>query len=414
MKRTIPLFFVLLLLAAGCQQSTQNQQSEPDTEAAGDPADFHKQLQEQLLLAQPGDVIEIEAGKHHLSNTLSLDGIENITIRGKGMDETTLSFKGQEEGAEGLQIVADGITVEHLTIEDTKGDGIKISDSKDVTLRKVKMIWTDEPKATNGAYGLYPVGCTNVLVEECEVSGAMDAGIYVGQSKQVIVRNNKVYGNVAGLEVENCVQADVYGNHCYNNTGGLFVFDMPELPVKNGRQVRIYDNKVVDNNHPNFAAEGIMVAIVPAGTGMLIMSHDDVEAFNNEIGNHQTVNMAICSYVMTGKSYEDSLFNPYTSAVYVHDNQFTGSEHQMPDTTRDLGKLFVQLFGGQSPDIVFDGFYDPALLTGGQVPEDKRICIQNNGDATFANIDAPNNYQGLTTDKSAYDCALEPLDKTVL
>ena len=36
-----------------------------------------------------------------------------------------------------------------------------------------------------------------------------------------------------------------------NNTGGLLVFDLPDLPVQRGGDVRVYNNKVVGNKRPN-------------------------------------------------------------------------------------------------------------------------------------------------------------------
>ena len=56
-------------------------------------AQFEKALQTQLILASDGDVIELEAGNFQISGSLSLEGKKKITIRGKGMDKTILSFK---------------------------------------------------------------------------------------------------------------------------------------------------------------------------------------------------------------------------------------------------------------------------------------------------------------------------------
>ena len=61
-------------------------------------ADFEKKLQTKLILAEDGDVINIEAGTFALTKSLSLDGKKNITIRGKGIDKTVLNFKAQTQG----------------------------------------------------------------------------------------------------------------------------------------------------------------------------------------------------------------------------------------------------------------------------------------------------------------------------
>ena len=42
--------------------------------------------------------------------------------------------------------------------------------------------------------------------------GASDAGIYVGQSSQVVVRTSRAERNVAGFELENTKGAELYDN----------------------------------------------------------------------------------------------------------------------------------------------------------------------------------------------------------
>src|SRR5205085_5350276 len=136
---------------------------------------------------------------------------------------------------------------------------------------------TNGADAKNGGYGLYPVQCTKVLIERCEVSGASDAGIYVGQSKSIIIRNSKAFENVAGIEIENSLYADVYDNEAFLNIGGILVFDLPDLTQKEGGFVRIFKNNIHDNNHANFAPKGNIVGKVPLGTGLMILATRNVE-----------------------------------------------------------------------------------------------------------------------------------------
>ncbi|HEY1034304.1 MAG TPA: parallel beta-helix domain-containing protein, partial [Pseudoxanthomonas sp.] len=149
----------LALLAAGCQPKAP----ETATVAAADAA-FATTLQERLLDAKPGDIIEIPAGRHQFDRSLTLRA-NGVTIRGAGMDKSVLSFKGQKAGAEGLLVNGDDFTIENLTIEDSKGDGLKISESSNITVRGVKVQWTGGPSTKNGAYGIYPVLTKNVLIE---------------------------------------------------------------------------------------------------------------------------------------------------------------------------------------------------------------------------------------------------------
>ncbi|PCJ83993.1 MAG: hypothetical protein COA57_10130 [Flavobacteriales bacterium] len=398
MKKTAILFLTAGVFFA-CNQPVKKNKAEKS---------FETQLQERLLSAKAGDVIEIAEGTHKFTRSLSLDGIDNVTIKGAGKDKTILSFKEQIEGAEGLKITANGIIISDLTVQDTKGDAIKVQESDGVTFRNVGVTWTNGPDSANGAYGLYPVTCKNVLIENCEASAASDAGIYVGQSEHIVVRNCKVWENVAGIEIENSIYADVYDNEAYNNTGGVLIFDLPELPKKNGHHIRVYNNNVHDNNLPNFSPIGNTVALVPAGTGMLILATREVEFFNNTVKNHKTTSLAVVSYMTTEKPFTDSLYNPFPSAIYVHDNTFEQTP-AMPDTSRALGKLTAMLFQGNSPHILFDGFADPAA-TG----EDGRICIKNNGEISFANINAPSGFKEIKTDLAEYDCELSRLSEVEL
>src|SRR3546814_13568453 len=137
-------------------------------------------MQQQLLDAKPGDVIEIPAGRHALDRSLSLH-VDEVTIRGAGIDKTVLSFKGQRSGAEGLIVNADDFTLESLAIEDSKGDGGKVNEGENITIRGVRVEWTNGPDTDNGAYGLYQVTPRNVLSEDSGVIGARDGGIYGGQ-----------------------------------------------------------------------------------------------------------------------------------------------------------------------------------------------------------------------------------------
>ena len=258
-------------------------------------------LQKRLIEASDGELFLLPEGTFHFQRGLSFTDIPNVTIKGAGMKKTVLSFKDQIEGAEGLSVKnANNITIEGLTLADSKGDALKLHECTNVTIRDVKATWTDGAKETNGAYGLYPVSCQKVLMEKCEASFAMDAGIYIGQSKDVIIRDNYAHHNVAGIEIENTQRGEVYNNISRNNTGGLLIFDMPGLPQANGYDIKVFDNIVEDNNGPNFSKPGIVVNTLSPGTGMLVMAHRDVEVYNNTIKNHKTSGIAIASWLFTG------------------------------------------------------------------------------------------------------------------
>ena len=100
-----------------------------------------------------------------------------------------------------------------------------------------------------------------------------------------------------------------------DNAGGILVFTMPDLPKKDGRHCRVFKNKVVANNHENFAPKGNIVATVPPGTGVMIMASDEVEVFDNTIEKNQTAGLSIVSYLIADKPIKDDKFDPFCEAI---------------------------------------------------------------------------------------------------
>jgi parallel beta-helix repeat protein len=384
--RWIVLAAVMALIGIGCSKSETPSGNSGNNQKGGKVVtivpgpNVQEETLKALIKAEPGDTVEFGEGTFEFTMGLSL-AKEGVTLRGQGMDKTVLSFKKQDAGKEGLLVTRGNFVIENLTVEDTKGDAIKVNDVEGVTFRRVKAQWTGGTKETNGAYGLYPVQCKNVLIEECVAIGAADAGIYVGQSKNIIVRRCRAEQNVAGIEIENSMDADVYENVATNNAGGLLVFDLPGLQLKNGRRVRVFKNQVFANNHVNFAPKGTTVSEVAPGTGMVVMATDQVEIFENVIKDHQTQNLAIVSYHTMMKPIEDKDkdYDPYPEGIYVHDNQFANGGFK---PAGQLAALFAALFLGKPvPDILYDGMTPPMAEAG-----KKFIFLKNNGNATFANI----------------------------
>ena len=186
-----------------------------------------ERLQEALILIEEGDTLIIKSGYYKFEDGLSLD-VDDVIIKGEGIDNTILDFKNQQSGAQGLLVTSDRVTLSDFSIIDAKGDALKVIGAKGINMINLKTEWTGGPKSTNGAYGFYPVESENVLIDGCVAIGASDAGIYVGQSKNIIVRNSVAQYNVAGIEIENSYYADVYNNLASHNTGGILIFDLPD------------------------------------------------------------------------------------------------------------------------------------------------------------------------------------------
>lgn len=311
--------------------------------------DAQERLQTALLDAKPGDVVEIAAGRYDLVDGLSLD-IDDVTVRGAGPDATILSFKGQKGAGEGLLVTSDKVVLRDFAIEDSRGDGVKSKDADQISFINLRVEWTGGPKETNGAYGVYPVSSSNVLIDKVTVRGASDAGIYVGQSKNIVVRNSTAEFNVAGIEIENSMNADVHDNLATRNTGGILVFDLPGLPVMGGHSVRLFRNRVVDNDTPNFAPKGNIVAEVPTGTGVMIMANRDVHVFDNEIDGNGSAAVLLVSYT---RPYDDTSYNPLPRDVVVRDNRI-GRNGWAPGFPG--GDVLLKAIGGEAlPPVIWDG-----------------------------------------------------------
>ena len=314
--------------------------------AAGEGA--QTRLQEALIAAQPGDVVVLAAGRFALTDGLSLDA-DGVTVRGAGMDASVLDFSAQQGAGEGLLVTSDNVTLRDFAVENTRGDGIKSKGADNIVYYRVRASWTGGPKETNGAYGIYPVSSTGVLIDGCEVSGASDAGIYVGQSKAITVRYNFVENNVAGIEIENSRDALVTGNLVTRNTGGILVFDLPNLPVMGGGNTQIKDNLVVNNDTPNFAPKGNIVASVRRGTGVMVMANDGVSVSRNRIDGNATAAVMVISYP---SKFADARYNPNPRRVQINDNAF-GRNGYAPQF--DGAAQLLAAFGGTLPPVLWDG-----------------------------------------------------------
>ena len=340
-----------------------------------------EEIQEALIDLEPGDVLTLEAGEYFFEDGISLD-VSDVIFEGSGLDDTILNFGSQISGAQGLLVTSDGVTLRDFAILDAKGDAIKVIGANGINMIRLRTEWSGGPKETNGAYGFYPVESKNVLIDGCVAIGASDAGIYVGQSQNIIVKNSIAQYNVAGIEIENSYYADVFDNLASHNTGGILIFDLPDLPQQGGHHVRVFRNKAINNDTDNFAPEGNIVGEVPRGTGIIIQANSDVEVFDNDIYGNGTVNLSIVTY---GYETEDENYNPHPKSIQVHGNRFGDGGFDPDVETGELAAILFALSEGNMPDIFWDGILPTSQVIFGQ-PDNEKLVMSNNGDATFLTL----------------------------
>jgi parallel beta-helix repeat protein len=377
---------VVALMAGAAQAKTLN---------VTPGGDVQEKLQTALLDAKPGDTVAIAAGRYELTDGISLD-VAGVTVKGAGPDATVLSFKGQKGSGEGFLITSNKVVVRDLGVEDTKGDGIKSKGVDQISFVNLRVEWTAGPKESNGAYGVYPVSSTNVLIDKVTVKGASDAGIYVGQSKMIVVKNSRAEFNVAGIEIENSMNADVFDNVATHNAGGILIFDLPGLQQMGGHSTRVFHNKVVQNDTKNFAHKGATVADVPTGTGIMVMANRDVHVFENEIDQNATAAVMLVSYL---KDYDDLTYNPLPRDIVVRDNKIgrNGWAPAFPG-----GDVIAKATGGTLPPVVWDGVNN-YTRKGASAPETVRVRLVD-GPVANLHFAAPGNvFSAKPEVKPAFD-----------
>ncbi|GAB7220015.1 parallel beta-helix domain-containing protein [Vibrio comitans] len=271
-------------------------------------------------LAESNSVVELPEGCFKMNNQLTVDSKQNLVLRGAGLNKTYLDFSNVD-GKDGIAISGgNNIVVSDLQIAEASKNGLKADGVDGLIVRDVAAVWMEVPRGRDengnlrGTYGIYPVKSQNVLIENTWSYGSADAGIYVGQTIGAVVRNNVAEKNIAGIEIENTSSVDVYNNLAIGNTGGVLVFDLPGATTI-GRlvdDVRIFDNDIRDNNLENYVHttcnNGLggcgVVGIVPPGTGMVLLSGRNTEIFNNTIINHDSMAVALTSYLLVNDNID--------------------------------------------------------------------------------------------------------------
>ena len=437
------LFAPLLLLSAlllGCQGGNTPATTDNPAQAAGrlfliEPGpNATTEMVLASIDAKPGDVIEFAAGYFELDSGIQLTGTEDIVLRGAGRDVTVLSFKhsASQEGL--LASNVRGLTVEDLTILDPPGDAFKLQGVNFGTLRRVRAIWssgrhlpsetliteqnyrsamdvqctdparhnpdnpnpletdTSSPDYTvsnlSGRYGIYPVNSQNILVDDAISIGASDAGIYVGQTDNAIIRNSLARFNVFGFEIENVRGGEYVENLAECNSGGFLVYDLDGL-TRYGQRTRVYRNTSRNNNTYNFATPGSIVANVPRGSGLITLGYDQIDIFDNTFENNGTAGIIHTSYDMLGVP-GDRRLDKYSEGVHIWNNRFINNGNDLP--TADVATIVAS--GGEQITSVFPMLVGLKVAAGGGGYRGAHIVWDGYIDELDADCPYPVDHQG--------------------
>ena len=140
----------------------------------------------------------------------------------------------------------------------------------------------------------------------------------------------------------------------------------------------MFRNQVVDNDTPNFAPPGNIVASVPTGTGILMMANRNVHVFENTIDENETAHVMVVRY---SHEFEDANYNPLPRDI-VDPRQHLWRRRQ-----RSAGQAVrrsAPALGGKLPPIVWDGVTKYGEK--GDKTEEVRIAVREKPEVGFINL----------------------------
>ncbi len=295
-----------------------------------------KTIQSVVDQALPGDTIKVSYGIYRENVVIDISDVKFFGIPNDKGEWPIIEGDGKK--ADGVIASGNNFEMAFFAVKNYTSNGVLVEGATKVYLHDMYI-------ENTGVYGVYPVRCTDVLIERIEGTLMNDAAIYAGKSKDVVIRDTLTYGNVIGIELENTVNGEVYNNHAHDNTIGIFIDLLPQLPSKVSLNTKVYDNISENNNGENFGKPGTAVSLIPPGTGMLILAADHVEVYNNTIRGNKTAGLAIFNLTI-GFSEEEIDVGPNPEHNYAHDNIYENNGY-------DADKFVKDMLGGGF-DIIWD------------------------------------------------------------
>jgi nitrous oxidase accessory protein len=238
------------LVAIGClavaaftpQSEIQNQKSEIKNEAAFD-------LQAAIANAQPGDVIDVPAGKYAgpltIDKSLTLVGHDQPIVSGDKTG-TVITINAADVTISGFVVENSGIEPDqnHSAIFANKSPrtilrdneirqalfGIYLADSPDSTIQNNIVYGNTQLDMGRRGDGLRLWESGGTLIEGNQVLEARDVVLWY--SKDLIIRNNVMRGGRYGIHFMYCQSAHIESNIFTDNSVGIFLMYSDNLVIK--------------------------------------------------------------------------------------------------------------------------------------------------------------------------------------
>lgn len=153
---------------------------------------------------------------------LKVKGVQNLTIRGSGAEETKLLTTPRYANVLTLQncsnVILEGFTAGHTDGGDCMGGVVYLAGCLDVKLNQLGLFGC-------GTTGVRAEVCTDITVSGCDIYECSYTGIHAGQTDGLVVENCKLrnlgevqYGGGMVFYIDQCSEVSVTGCEVTDNT----------------------------------------------------------------------------------------------------------------------------------------------------------------------------------------------------
>ncbi len=281
--------------------------------AAGKQIVVTTSIQAAVNAAQPGDTVRVPPGTYRENVVVAKDNISIVGSAGAILDGTGLA------GTTGIRVAK----AAPARVNEFRLTGLQI---QNFSRTGVILIRVDDFQISHGVYrdnhtyGVFPIASSRGVIDFNRVSGSDDAGIYVGQSTDVVVEKNHVSDNTVGIEIENSARIEVRDNIARNNTLGVVLALVPGLAVKTLAGIVVTKNELSNNNRPNPVTDPTeLLSFLPSGVGILNIAGDRVVIEKNVANHNNSAGIAIGRLPPPFAALDPAL-NPLPDANRVRDN----------------------------------------------------------------------------------------------
>ena len=186
----------------------------------------------------------------------------------------------------------DGVKIKGFTVQGFPNNGIWLEH-----VNNFKILGNES--IDNLENGIWPTLSANGVVKKNVAYGSLDSALWVEASENVRVIRNEFHHSPTGLEITVSKNVVAKKNHVHHNSVGIGLYHPSAAsldPLGNDGDWEISNNYVHDNNEPNNAPPGGMVAELPPGGGILVMGVDRVDVKKNQIENNDFFGIAVIDY----------------------------------------------------------------------------------------------------------------------